>query len=100
MAGGVRGVVMVQHMREVFTKAFADRLNQTCRIEVKEAVHGDRVTEGRALIAPGNRHTLVVRAGAHYAVPVTDGPLVSRHRPSVDVLFRWVAAAAGPKPLG
>jgi two-component system chemotaxis response regulator CheB len=94
------GLVIVQHMPEIFTKAFADRLNQTCRIEVKEAAHGDRVVEGRALIAPGNRHTIVVRDGAHYAVQVTDGPLVSRHRPSVDVLFRSVAAAAGPNAVG
>jgi two-component system chemotaxis response regulator CheB len=100
MAPDCPGLVIVQHMPEVFTKAFADRLNQTCRIEVKEAAHGDRVTEGRALIAPGNRHTLVVRDGAHYAVHVTDGPLVSRHRPSVDVLFRSVAAAAGPNAVG
>jgi two-component system chemotaxis response regulator CheB len=94
------GLVIVQHMPEVFTRAFADRLNQSCRIEVKEAAHGDRVMEGRALIAPGNRHTTVVRDGAHYAVQVTDGPLVSRHRPSVDVLFRSVAAAAGPNAVG
>jgi two-component system, chemotaxis family, protein-glutamate methylesterase/glutaminase len=100
MAPDCPGLVVVQHMPEVFTKAFADRLNHTCRIEVKEAGHGDRVAEGRALIAPGNRHTLVVRDGAHYAVQVTDGPLVSRHRPSVDVLFRSVAAAAGPNAVG
>ena len=94
------GIVIVQHMPEVFTRAFADRLNQTCRIEVKEAAAGDRVVEGRALIAPGNRHTVLVRSGAHYVVDVRDGPLVSRHRPSVDVLFRSVAQAAGPNAVG
>jgi two-component system chemotaxis response regulator CheB len=94
------GIVIVQHMPEVFTRAFADRLDQTCRIEVKEAQSGDRVRGGCALIAPGNRHTRLVRSGAHYAVEVTDGPLVSRHRPSVDVLFRSVAQAAGPNAIG
>ena len=94
------GIVIVQHMPEVFTRAFADRLNQTCRLEVKEASSGDRVLAGRALIAPGNRHTSLVRSGAHYAVEVTDGPLVSRHRPSVDVLFRSVAKAAGQNAVG
>ncbi|HEX7191693.1 MAG TPA: chemotaxis protein CheB, partial [Thermoanaerobaculia bacterium] len=64
------------------------------------AQHGDRVLEGRALIAPGNRHATLVRSGAHYAVELSDGPLVSRHRPSVDVLFRSVARAAGPNALG
>jgi two-component system chemotaxis response regulator CheB len=94
------GIVVVQHMPEVFTRAFAERLDQTCRIEVKEAQNGDRVIEGRALIAPGNRHTALARSGAHYTVEVTDGPLVSRHRPSVDVLFRSVARAAGPNAVG
>lgn len=94
------GLVIVQHMPEVFTKAFADRLNQSCRIEVKEAAGGDRLMAGRALVAPGNRHTLLVRSGAHYAIEVRDGPLVSRHRPSVDVLFRSVASAAGPNAIG
>ena len=94
------GIVVVQHMPELFTRAFADRLDRLCRIEVKEASEGDRVRPGRALIAPGNRHTRLVRTGAHYAVEVGDGPLVSRHRPSVDVLFRSVAKAAGPNALG
>jgi two-component system chemotaxis response regulator CheB len=93
-------MVVVQHMPEVFTRAFADRLNTLCRIEVKEAADGDRVLDGRALIAPGNRHTLLVRSGAHYGVRVQDGPLVSRHRPSVDVLFRSAAQSAGPNALG
>jgi two-component system chemotaxis response regulator CheB len=94
------GLVVVQHMPELFTKAFADRLDRSCRIEVKEAAPGDRVLEGRALIAPGNRHLLLRRSGAHYAVEVNDGPLVSRHRPSVDVLFRSAAQSAGPNAVG
>jgi two-component system chemotaxis response regulator CheB len=94
------GIVIVQHMPEVFTRAFADRLDGLCRVRVKEAADGDRVIPGRALIAPGNRHTLLVRSGALYAVQVKDGPLVSRHRPSVDVLFRSVAQAAGHNAVG
>jgi two-component system chemotaxis response regulator CheB len=94
------GIVVVQHMPEVFTRTFADRLDRLCRIEVKEAASGDRVLAGRALIAPGNRHTVLVRSGAHYEVEVRDGPLVSRHRPSVDVLFRSAATAAGPNAVG
>jgi two-component system chemotaxis response regulator CheB len=87
-------------MPEVFTRTFAERLDRYCRIEVKEAADGDRVRSGRALIAPGNRHTLLARTGAHYQVEVQDGPLVSRHRPSVDVLFRSAATAAGPNAVG
>ena len=94
------GLVVVQHMPEHFTRAFADRINRLCRIEVKEAASGDRVLDGRALIAPGNRHTTLVRSGGHYAVEVIEGPLVSRHRPSVDVLFRSAARAAGPNAVG
>jgi two-component system chemotaxis response regulator CheB len=94
------GVVIVQHMPEAFTRAFADRLARTCRVEVKEAADGDRVLEGRALIAPGNRHLRLRRSGARYTVEVADGPLVCRHRPSVDVLFRSVAQAAGPNAVG
>jgi two-component system chemotaxis response regulator CheB len=94
------GLVVVQHMPALFTRAFADRLDRSCRIEVKEAAHGDRVLEGRALVAPGNRHLLLQRSGAHYTVEVKDGPLVSRHRPSVDVLFRSAAQAAGPNAVG
>ena len=89
------GLLVVQHMPEAFTRAFADRLDRSCRIEVKEAADGDRVLEGRALIAPGNRHLRLVRSGGHYAVEVTDGPLVSRHRPSVDVLFRLRGRGGG-----
>jgi two-component system, chemotaxis family, protein-glutamate methylesterase/glutaminase len=94
------GMVIVQHMPEGFTSAFAQRLNQSCRIEVKEAASGDRVISGRALIAPGNRHMLVQRNGAYYVVEVVEGPLVSRHRPSADVLFRSVAQAVGPNAIG
>ncbi len=100
MPPGSPGMVIVQHMPEGFTSAFAQRLNETCRIDVKEAMTGDRVVCGRALIAPGNRHTLVQRSGAHYVVEVIDGPLVSRHRPSVDVLFRSVAQAVGRNAVG
>ena len=89
------GIVIVQHMPEHFTKAFADRMNTTCRITVKEAEDDDTVIRGRALIAPGNLHTLLKRSGARYYVKVKEGPLVSRHRPSVDVLFRSAARYAG-----
>ena len=94
------GIVVVQHMPEGFTAAFAQRLNQGCAIEVKEAANGDLLTTGLALIAPGNRHALLRRDGAHYTVEVIDGALVSRHRPSVDVLFRSVAQSAGAKAIG
>jgi two-component system, chemotaxis family, protein-glutamate methylesterase/glutaminase len=94
------GIVIVQHMPEKFTAAFAARLNSVCAIEVKEAGHGDRVVPGRALIAPGGRHLLLRRSGAQYHVDVIDGPLVNRHRPSVDVLFRSVAKVAGANALG
>jgi two-component system chemotaxis response regulator CheB len=94
------GIVIVQHMPEKFTEAFANRLNGLCRLEVREAKSGDRVMPGRALIAPGGRHMLLKRSGAQYHVDVIDGPLVSRHRPSVDVLFRSVAKCAGKNALG
>lgn len=94
------GIVIVQHMPEKFTAAFAARLNTLCQIEVREARHGDRVLPGRALIAPGGRHMLLRRDGAQYYVDVIDGPLVNRHRPSVDVLFRSVAKQAGANALG
>ena len=89
------GIVIVQHMPEVFTRAFATRLDGLCQISVKEAETNDTVLRGRALIAPGNRHLLLKRSGARYYVEVRDGPLVSRHRPSVDVLFRSAARYAG-----
>ncbi|GAB6090394.1 protein-glutamate methylesterase/protein-glutamine glutaminase [Spirochaeta dissipatitropha] len=89
------GIVIVQHMPEKFTAAFAKRLDGLCRISIKEAENNDTIIRGRALIAPGNKHTLVKRSGARYYVEVIDGPLVSRHRPSVDVLFRSAARYAG-----
>jgi len=94
------GIVIVQHMPERFTAAFAQRLDPLCRIEVKEAAPGDRVQQGRALIAPGNRHLMVRRHGANYEVELADGPRVSRHRPSVDVLFRSVAQSVGAHAVG
>lgn len=89
------GIVIVQHMPENFTASFANRLDSICRISVKEAENGDTVLRGRALIAPGNRHMLLKRSGARYYTEIKDGPLVSRHRPSVDVLFRSGARYAG-----
>ncbi len=94
------GIVIVQHMPEHFTAAFAKRLDGLCRINVKEAEDNDTVLRGRALIAPGNRHTLLKRSGARYYVEVKDGPLVCRHRPSVDVLFRSAARYAGKNSIG
>lgn len=94
------GIVIVQHMPENFTKAFAVRLDSTCRITVKEAENGDSVIRGRALIAPGNHHILLKRSGTKYYVEIKDGPLVSRHRPSVDVLFRSAARYAGQNGIG
>jgi two-component system chemotaxis response regulator CheB len=96
----VPGMVIVQHMPERFTEAFANRLDGLCAIEVKEACSGDRVLPGRALIAPGGKHLLLTRNGAQYRVEVRDGPLVNRHRPAVDVLFRSVARSAGRNALG
>lgn len=94
------GIVIVQHMPEKFTAAFAKRLNSLCAVEVKEAVDGDPVLRGHVLIAPGDRHMLLERRGARYHVSVKTGPLVSRHRPSVDVLFRSAARAAGSNAMG
>jgi two-component system chemotaxis response regulator CheB len=91
--------VIVQHMPEKFTASFAQRLDGLCRIAVKEAEDGDTVASGRALIAPGNRHLLLKRSGARYHVEVRDGPLVARHRPSVDVLFRSAARYGGQNVL-
>src|SRR5271155_2795279 len=93
------GIVIVQHMPEKFTEAFARRLNGLCEMEVKEAADGDTVLRGRVLIAPGNHHMLLQRSGARYYVAIKDGPLVSRHRPSVDVLFRSAARFAGPNAI-
>ncbi|MBT7483210.1 chemotaxis response regulator protein-glutamate methylesterase, partial [Candidatus Peregrinibacteria bacterium] len=94
------GIVVVQHMPENFTSAFAERLNQLGQVSVKEAANNDSVIPGHVLIAPGNKHTLLKRSGARYYVEVKDGPLVSRHRPSVDVLFRSASRYAGKNVCG
>jgi two-component system chemotaxis response regulator CheB len=94
------GMVIVQHMPEHFTARFAQRLDSICRITVKEAETNDYVLRGQALIAPGNHHLLLKRSGARYYVEVRDGPLVSRHRPSVDVLFRSAARYGGRNVVG
>ena len=94
------GVVIVQHMPELFTKAFANRINQFCRIHVKEAEDGDVIKPGMALIAPGGKHMAVVRKITGYSVQVFDGDFVNRHKPSVDVLFRSVAEVYGADALG
>jgi len=94
------GTVVVQHMPEHFTRSFAERLDSLSAMTVREAVNGDSVLRGHALVAPGNRHTLLKRSGARYFVEVRDGPLVCRHRPSVDVLFRTGGRYAGPNAIG
>jgi len=94
------GIVIVQHMPERFTAMFAERLNSLCALEVREARHGDRVMPGRALLAPGGKHMMLARSGAQYTVEVVDGPLINRHRPSVDVLFRSCAKFAGKNAVG
>jgi two-component system, chemotaxis family, protein-glutamate methylesterase/glutaminase len=94
------GIVIVQHMPEKFTAAFAARLDGLCQVEVLEAQHGDRVLPGRVLVAPGGRHLSVRRDGAQYRVQISDSPAVNRHKPSVDVLFRSTAECAGPNALG
>ncbi|MDA8155845.1 MAG: chemotaxis response regulator protein-glutamate methylesterase [Actinomycetota bacterium] len=93
-------IVIVQHMPERFTEAFANRLDRLCRISVREARDGDALVRGQALIAPGNRHVLLKKGGAGYYVAVRHGPLVCRHRPSVDVLFNSAAQYAGKKVIG
>ncbi|MBL0148923.1 MAG: chemotaxis response regulator protein-glutamate methylesterase [Ideonella sp.] len=94
------GIVVVQHMPEKFTAAFASRLNTLCELDVAEARDGERVIAGRVLLAPGGRHMRLKRSGAQYVVEVTDGPLINHHRPSVDVLFRSVAQCAGRNAIG
>ncbi|PKN71871.1 MAG: chemotaxis response regulator protein-glutamate methylesterase [Deltaproteobacteria bacterium HGW-Deltaproteobacteria-10] len=100
MPSDAPGIVIVQHMPEHFTKSFAQRLDSLCKISVKEAQDNDTVITGRALIAPGNYHTLLKRSGARYFVEIKEGPLVCRHRPSVDVLFRSTARYAGRNAVG
>ena len=94
------GIVIVQHMPENFTPTFARRMNDHCISAVKEAAAGDVIARGRVLIAPGNKHTLIRRNGDGYAIEIKDGPPVSRHRPSADVLFRSAARNAGPNAVG
>jgi two-component system chemotaxis response regulator CheB len=96
----VPGIVIVQHMPPQFTTAFAERLNQLCQMEVKEAQDGDAVLNGKALLAPGNFHMLLRRSGSRYYVNVKDGPMVHHQRPAVDVLFHSVAQYAGPNAIG
>jgi two-component system chemotaxis response regulator CheB len=94
------GIAIVQHMPELFTRSFAERLNKICSITVSEASHGDMMMPGKAFIAPGNHHMMIVRSGAKYALEIKDGPLINRHRPSVDVLFRSAANIAGSNATG
>jgi two-component system chemotaxis response regulator CheB len=94
------GIIIVQHMPEMFTSQFAKRLNTICDVSVKEAENGDYIIPGHVLIAPGSKHMLLKRNGAKYYVEVKDGPLVNRHRPSVDVMFRSVSRYAGPNAIG
>jgi len=94
------GILIVQHMPERFTKSFASRLNDLCKLDVREACDGDRIVPGTALLAPGNKHMVLRRSGATYYVEVKDGPLVKRQRPSVEVLFSSVAKYAGANAIG
>ncbi|MFO8085059.1 MAG: chemotaxis response regulator protein-glutamate methylesterase [Desulfobacterales bacterium] len=100
MPGNCPGIVIVQHMPEQFTASFADRINQLCDMEVREAKNNDTVMPGTVLIAPGNYHMLLQRSGARFYVNVKNGPLVCGHRPSVEVLFKSVARAAGRNAVG
>ena len=96
----VPGILVAQHMPENFTKSFAERLNNLCRISVREAGHNERILPGHAYIAPGHSHLLLKRSGANYLTELNQGPPVNRHRPSVDVLFRSAANAAGANAMG
>jgi two-component system chemotaxis response regulator CheB len=100
LPANVPGIVITQHMPELFTKFFANRLKAMSRLDAREAVDGDSVVPGVALVAPGNKHMLLKRSGARYLVEVKDGPRVNRHRPSVDVMFRSVARHAGKNAIG
>jgi two-component system chemotaxis response regulator CheB len=97
---GAPGIVVVQHMPEKFTAAFAERLDKVCQMSVREAAHGERLLPGHVLIAPGGKHLMLKRSGAYYHAEVVDGALVNRHKPSVDVLFRSVANCAGGNAMG
>ncbi|MFP4668417.1 MAG: protein-glutamate methylesterase/protein-glutamine glutaminase [Desulfosalsimonas sp.] len=100
MPGNSPGIMIVQHMPEQFTASLAQRLNQLCSLEVREAKNNDSVLPGTALIAPGNYHMLLQRSGARFYVQIRSGPLVCGHRPSVEVLFKSVARAAGRNAVG
>jgi two-component system chemotaxis response regulator CheB len=100
LPAGCPGILVVQHIPPVFSTAFANRLNELCRMQVKEAADGDRLTPGLALVAPGNFHMTLRKIGSEYRVAVQDGPRVSYQRPAVDVLFESVAAAAGRDAIG
>lgn len=100
MPGTLPGTVIVQHMPENFTRSFADRLNDVCEMDIREAQDGDRVVPGVALIAPGNHHMVLKRSGAQYLVRLKDGPRVHYQRPAVDVLFQTVAKVAGKNAVG
>ena len=100
MPANAPGIVVVQHMPAKFTTSFAERLNELCKISVKEARDGDSVVNGTALIAPGNYHMLLKRSGARYYVQVKTGPMVHHQRPAVDVLFNSVAMYAGSNAVG
>ncbi len=94
------GIAIVQHMPEGFTRSFSNSLDQISSLNVKEAENGDKLYRGRVLIAPGNKHMLIKRVGREYFVEIKEGPLVNRHRPSVDVLFRSAARYAGSNAIG
>lgn len=96
----IPGIVIVQHMPEFFTRAFAERLNKVCQIEVREARDGELVVPGLALVAPGNHHMVLQQSGAKYLVRIKDGPMVHHQRPAVDVLFQSVAREAGRNAIG
>ncbi len=100
MPAKMPGIAIVQHMPEGFTLSFANSLDKNSNLEVKEAVNGDKLYPGRVLIAPGNKHLLLKSVGKEYFVEVKEGPLVNRHRPSVDVLFRSAARYAGHNAIG
>ena len=94
------GILITQHMPEGFTRSFAQRLDNLCKISVKEAAGNERVLPGHAYIAPGHSHLKLVRSGANYMTQLDQGPPVNRHRPSVDVLFNSAAACAGKNAVG
>ena len=100
MPSSAPGILVVQHMPPNFTAAFAERMNKECDISVSEAVDGETITNGKALIAPGNLHMLLKRSGARYYVQIKSGPRVHHQRPAVDVLFKTVAMYAGANALG